>query len=246
MGIFDIFRLNSNNIKSLKQKDERKAECPNCSEKLEKIPGAKTKCPHCGKYMFVRTRPKDNIRVVVTEIEADRIDEEWSIINNVHSSFIAKKEIYAKEQLPWKRGEKTIVNEFLEATYQCEISEEELYQRRQKSININNAIWSLCNQYLLKNQKECNFDNIISLYLVLERIRVSEDKNANTIVRKRMHFELLRLKESGMSIVIPVSSYNSCNACKKLNGKEFNIDEVIKNQPFPPKDCRCLRCSLSL
>jgi len=98
MGIFDIFRLKSNNTEPLQQKDERKAECPYCNESLAKIPGAKTKCPHCGKFMFVRTRPKDNVRVVVTESEADKIDEEWSIVNDTHDSFVTEKENYAKEK----------------------------------------------------------------------------------------------------------------------------------------------------
>lgn len=28
--------------------DKRKAECPSCHQALKKVPGAKTKCPHCG------------------------------------------------------------------------------------------------------------------------------------------------------------------------------------------------------
>ncbi len=98
MGIFDIFRSKSNNTQPPKQKDERKAECLYCNEVLVKIPGAKTKCPHCGKFMFVRTRPKDNARVVITESEADKIDKEWSIVNDTHDSFVAEKENYAKEK----------------------------------------------------------------------------------------------------------------------------------------------------
>lgn len=62
--------------------DNRKAECPNCLGVLAKVPGRKTKCPHCGQYMYVRTRP-DSVRVVVTEQEADRIDEEWALLSDI-------------------------------------------------------------------------------------------------------------------------------------------------------------------
>ena len=79
-------------------KDERKAECPYCHKTLSKIPGAKTKCPHCGEFIFVRTRPKDNARVVVTKAEADKIDEEWTIVAGTHDIFVAEKEEFAKEK----------------------------------------------------------------------------------------------------------------------------------------------------
>jgi len=59
--------------------DLRKPECPYCLNALKKIPGAKTKCSQCGQFMYVRTRPEDNARVVVTEAEAHRIEERWKI-----------------------------------------------------------------------------------------------------------------------------------------------------------------------
>jgi predicted RNA-binding Zn-ribbon protein involved in translation (DUF1610 family) len=99
MGILDIFSSKPTTINQKHgKKDERKAECPSCHEALSKIPGAKTKCPHCGEFMFVRTRPKDNARVVVSNAEADRIDEEWSIVAGTHDVFVAEKAEFAKEK----------------------------------------------------------------------------------------------------------------------------------------------------
>lgn len=71
-----------------KSKDERKAECPYCNGVLDKVPGAKTKCPCCKKFIFVRTRPQDEVRVVVTAEDADKIDEEWRIINGTQEAFL--------------------------------------------------------------------------------------------------------------------------------------------------------------
>lgn len=100
MGIFNFLSEKKQNElqEQPKPKDARKAECPYCHETLVKIPGAKTKCPHCGKFMFVRTRSKDNTRVVVTKNEADKIDEEWSIVAGVHDDFVAEKEEFVKEK----------------------------------------------------------------------------------------------------------------------------------------------------
>lgn len=60
--------------------DRRKAECPYCHQALKKIPGAKTKCPNCACFMFVRTRPEDFSRVVVTGAEAARIETDYQIL----------------------------------------------------------------------------------------------------------------------------------------------------------------------
>lgn len=99
MGMFDLFRPKPNTDNQQREpKDERKAECPNCHKVLSKIPGAKTKCPHCGEFIFVRTQPKDNVRVVVTKAEADKIDEEWTIVAGTHDIFVAEKEEFAKEK----------------------------------------------------------------------------------------------------------------------------------------------------
>lgn len=67
--------------------DNRKAECPYCNKELKKVPGAKTKCPHCSEYMYVRTNP-DNVRLVVTEAQADEIDEQWRIVNGTQEMYL--------------------------------------------------------------------------------------------------------------------------------------------------------------
>lgn len=100
MGIFDFFKspkqIQSSQITN--NQDQRKAECPYCNITLKKIPGAKTKCPNCGEFMFVRTRPKDQNRVIVTKTEADKIDEEWSIISGTHDLFVNEKEKIEQER----------------------------------------------------------------------------------------------------------------------------------------------------
>lgn len=99
MGIFDLFRSKPNtDNQQRKMKDERKAECPYCHKTPSKISGAKTKCPHCGEFILVRTRPKDNARIVVTKAEADKIDEELTIVAGTHDIFVAEKEEFAKEK----------------------------------------------------------------------------------------------------------------------------------------------------
>lgn len=71
--------------------DDRKAICPNCQGELKKVPGSKTKCPHCGFYMFVRTDPHTRRRLVVTEAQAEAIDDEIAKLNGTYEIRLAEK-----------------------------------------------------------------------------------------------------------------------------------------------------------
>ena len=57
------------------EKDERKAECPYCKNGLKKVPSAKTKCPACKEFMYVRTRV-DGVRAVVTKLQSEEIEKD--------------------------------------------------------------------------------------------------------------------------------------------------------------------------
>ena len=52
--------------------------CPYCDETLERRPERKTECPHCHKPIFVRSRPFDRQRVLLTEQQTLQIEAEWS------------------------------------------------------------------------------------------------------------------------------------------------------------------------
>lgn len=53
------------------------ANCPSCGGALRKVPQRKTKCPHCGSYLFVRSTPSDPTRRLVTEAAAEAIERAW-------------------------------------------------------------------------------------------------------------------------------------------------------------------------
>jgi hypothetical protein len=152
--------------------------------------------------------------------------------------------MFFKKKNEWKRGEKVIARRFLDSIgSRCNITNDILFNRRQNSLSINDAIWSLCNEYVLENMKSNNINNIIALYFQMEYLLVSEGKKANYIVKKRLLYTLLDYKQQGCNLaIIVVPLEESCNACKALDGIEFDIDEAIKKQPLPPLNCTCLRC----
>jgi hypothetical protein len=71
--------------------DRRTQICPNCSGELKKIPGAKTKCPHCSKFIYVRTDPNKNERVLVAEADLEAMDDEIAKANGFWEDRLRKK-----------------------------------------------------------------------------------------------------------------------------------------------------------
>ena len=72
--------------------------CPYCSKLLTKRPQRKAKCPHCERFIFVRTRPTDRKRVLVTENGAKEIEEQWGEIHNVPPPRPWKKKGFDEEK----------------------------------------------------------------------------------------------------------------------------------------------------
>ncbi len=162
MGLFDFLKLKSrNNINTTKAKDERRAECPSCHKALLKIPGSKTKCPHCGEYIYVRTRPKDNIKVTVNKKVADEIDEEWRIISGTQEIYLDDQKRFndRKEVLKKKFGGK-------------EPSDNDVYWGLLNEDIINNAVkgqWGLYRNTRMRMadilSKEGKFKQALQTYL---------------------------------------------------------------------------------
>lgn len=76
--------------------DKRTNICPNCGATLAKVPGAKTKCPHCGRFMYVRTDPHINARVVVGEDDLEAVDDAIAVANGTWEERKASKAHRAK------------------------------------------------------------------------------------------------------------------------------------------------------
>lgn len=65
--------------------------CPYCEEILEKMPKRKTKCPKCENYIYKRTRPHDEVDIIIREDQLDIVEEEWAIKNGSHDIFLKEK-----------------------------------------------------------------------------------------------------------------------------------------------------------
>lgn len=88
---------------------QSEARCPYCHQLLPKIPQRKTKCPHCGQFYYVRTRPSDREKVIVTTQEADAIEIEWKVESEVQrilgnpTEWKERLRSLSKDANPWER-----------------------------------------------------------------------------------------------------------------------------------------------
>jgi hypothetical protein len=91
VGLFDIFKKSPAPC-DLPIIGVAESVCPYCSRLLQRKPAKKTKCPQCGKFIYVRTRPQDQLKVLVTEQQADLLEEQWSLVKGTHGEYLAQKQ----------------------------------------------------------------------------------------------------------------------------------------------------------
>lgn len=53
--------------------------CPYCKIGLTKQPKRKTKCPHCSKYIYIRTDPDTEQKILVREDQLKDIEDRWNV-----------------------------------------------------------------------------------------------------------------------------------------------------------------------
>jgi hypothetical protein len=104
MSILDIFKRKAK--ETTNEVGNIEPICPYCSKPLAKMPAKKKKCPECDNFIFVRTRPSDNKKVLVTEAQTELIKEQWTTANGTQEEYLKEKAefIDTKERLAKQFG----------------------------------------------------------------------------------------------------------------------------------------------
>jgi len=97
--------------------------CPYCDSELDKFPGRKKKCPSCGEFIYVRTRPNDEKKILVREDQIIEVEELWSIKNGNHKEFLAERKLFSdkKAELASSLGKEPNDNEVKYALLELEL-----------------------------------------------------------------------------------------------------------------------------
>jgi hypothetical protein len=180
----------------------------------------KKKCPSCGKFIYVRTRPSDRKRILATEEDAKRIDDEWKYKQILERFSVSQEE--------YQNTEKVLTKKFKTAPSQRDI------------------IWTILNNRLLSAMKKTSWQQMKMLYFEQALFLKDEGKNPFKVLQESKRCELRGYQSFGVKKVQILSSGSSCDKCKTLNGKIFTIKEALETMPIPIDNCdnlyRYCRC----
>jgi len=88
--------------------------CPHCKKELSIIPSRKKRCEFCNKYIYVRTRPVDRKKVLVTEKQKEEIDEQWDIYFMAREDTLLSKDpefVEKRIELKKRFGREPLIND---------------------------------------------------------------------------------------------------------------------------------------
>ena len=194
-------------------KDERSAECPNCQGILKKIPGAKTKCPHCDKYMFVRMDSRTKSQRVVTEEEVELIDDERAKIDGNWPERLAEKN--RKKEL-----------------------QEELTKKWGEAPSPEDVQWGLWNQDLISHagQRDWGLYRNTKLQMAQSAEKRKKNKEALLMYMDVMYLDACGPGNSGLGwnvrdrMYLPYIADRIENLCKKESIAEVQLVEEYKGR----------------
>lgn len=204
---------NSNPPSSVLMAPETKPECPGCHGGLKKIPSRRTKCPHCGQFIYVKRRPDENTKKLVTKQEAQRIDVLWS-------------QLYEKQAI-----------EGMSATYgHNNVSKvlEELTQRFGKPPSANDLEWGLLNRQIIETK---DHRGLSTIYRRMATIADSENRPSYQYLLESNRCQLRCDQANGFVKRVQISSDYCCLECAKLHGRILTPGEALKLDLLPPKEC---------
>lgn len=168
----------------------------------------------------MRTLPTTREKVLVTEAEARRIDEErkqrdrhmrWLDFLNANGistrAFAQKKKYLSKK---WGR---------------------EAYD--------GDVIWSLLNELLQKEAKSGDLHRLSTLYRKMAWFLDEEGKDFLPLLVESAKWDLMDLEQKGFPKVEIHTLRDTyvCPACQQLAGKVFSIEDALRQMPIPCKEC---------
>lgn len=201
------------------------ANCPYCGIELKKFPGRKTKCKNCNNYMYVRTRPADNKKILIKEEEKTIIEEEWAKRNGTYEEYLKRKNEFesVKQELIKKRNTTNITDNDVNWV---------LYQK--KRLNAANlSQWAEYGSFteqmadILYDEKK--YLPALEHYIEAEYFRICCSGNADGFMPKTY---IKKLNKNPMVLSYFIDCMEELNITAK-DVKKIFMDLTIINAPFP-------------
>jgi hypothetical protein len=192
------------------------AVCPHCNRGLDKKPERKKKCPYCGQFMQVRTRPSDGKKVLVTEAQAEQIEEQWLIIHGgTHDAYLEAKGrvVEKKVKLAARFAEEKAM----------------LAERFGREPSDNDVQWGLLNEELLNHAQHQNWGFFRNTKLTMAEILRKEGRSTQAL---GLYLEVCYLDLNGPN------NYGGI-----LQGGKYDSESLREFPPWEPKGALLLGCT---
>lgn len=184
-------------------------KCPYCHTALLSAPKAKKKCPSCGEFIFVRTRPSDHQHVLVTGEEAKEIDAERHALQSIGIDNKEYQEI-----------------------------EKELTRKFGKPPLGGDVVWSAFNKKLQEAMRRSDWHQMKMIYLGQARFLYEEGREFFDVLQQAAKCQLRYYESSGVVKKVKIlTCQDCCDKCKAFEPRQISIKEALNSLPIPVKDC---------
>lgn len=190
-------------------------KCPHCKKQLINIPERKRKCEFCGDYIYVRTRPADRKRVLVTEDQTTEIEDQWTEVYTVNK-WVDSLSYYGITGQDYQKAEEQLSKQF------------------GFKVKPNDVIWSILNELVTKQK---DWHSLKMLYFKMALFLNDEGKDSFDMLAEAAKCELMNYKEINFVQKVAISSARGCEECKKTDGQTFTLEEAFKIMPIPNRKC---------
>ncbi len=193
--------------------------CPYCAAEVTPLPSRKKKCPHCGESIIVRTHYKTKEKVLLTESQVVKFDKEKEKYYSV-TSFLRGLGNFGIEK-----------NEIDKLVLQ---QTQALIEKFGKDPSFADVAWGISNKLIMKYPdlaSGIHFQQALFLH--------SEGKDPTKIRLLSFEKDLKDYQKSEVieGVEVITAREQSCEGCRKLEGKVFTIKEALEQEILPCKEC---------
>jgi hypothetical protein len=191
------------------------AICPYCLHQLQAMPLRRTTCPSCSNTIYVWYSTTQNMKKLVTEEEAHRIEKE--VAEHIEQyEFLNKKDTFEKSEDEVKK-------------VQSQLQEED------PDASLDDAYMFLLDTKI----KDTRNDGEKSRLFYLKALMLDNaGKEFHSELKDSKKYELLNLKKHDfVSTVQIITNPDSCDSCKTQSDKIMTIEQALEEMPLPHKNC---------
>lgn len=193
--------------------------CPHCKKLLQKAPKTKSECQFCKQDIYVRKHYETKQPVYLTAKEKEVFDSE-------------KEQYYFSKEWLRKIKELGISDDQIDS-----IRNELLQKWGEGHPSFNDLIWKIFNNQVIElSKKNASHNEFKMLYFIWALFACEINSDPTNLLQQSHKWKLLGYKDGGIHHV-EILSNQGCDICNSLNGKVFSIEEAIKRNLLPNKNC---------